>query len=737
MAEEGIKVENIKDIAAAIGKSVASNLAKGDKNAAVLGKERARETAKEMSDFKDILLDIRKSLSGSVADAAAKDKKSGGLIAGILGGVGKGIGAIAKSIMKVGPRFIIGMASLGAGLVAFMVALGGGAKIAEMVGIDGESLKKLVSNTFGAFRGIDLAFMSLIIGAAMGIAKLKISKVGVALGMGAIGMGIAAFVLGILAAEGFAKIGDLIALDGSNLAKLMTNVFGAFKGIEVKDLALILAGAVVLDKVPGGKGGVMRGMLAIGGGVASFVLGILAAEGFAKLGDLIGLDGGNLNTLLSNFFSAFKGISIEALGVMLVAAGAIGIAGVAGAKAAVIGMGAIGAGVAAFTIGLLVGEGAAKLGSMLGLDGSNLATLMTNLGTGIGGFIGGIGKGMFKQLEELDADKLTQLGTGISGIGRGIADFAKGKILGVIGNVMGALGSIFGGESPIDTIIRISKDKDIDAPRLAELGAAIGPLGEGLASFSGFELKGGFFSGETDLEGFVNAIAKIGSSDVKIDAGRIKTIGDAMKPLSDGMAGFSGLDIGQLVGAPTTGFGKTELELFFLSLSGDAIKEIDTAAVIRVSPAITKLATGMKSFGGIDMDAITGGVGEDNLGKFFEGMAQAENRIKDPNKLVKLAPGVDALGKAMQSWVGVDGDQITSAVEAIGEMSPQQIAKMEATVGMLAGSQVMGRSGASNINITNVDASSQTQNNMNRSQTISVSGEDPHNRNSTLQTQQG
>ena len=30
---------------------------------------------------------------------------------------------------------------------------------------------------------------------------------------------------------------------------------------------------------------------------------------------------------------------------------------------------------------------------------------MTNLGTGIGGFIGGIGKGMFKQLEELEADK--------------------------------------------------------------------------------------------------------------------------------------------------------------------------------------------------------------------------------------------------------------------------------------------------------------------------------------------
>ena len=61
MAEEGIKVENVKDIAAAIGKAVASNLAKGDKNAKVLKKEGDRETAKQMDDFKDILLDIKKS----------------------------------------------------------------------------------------------------------------------------------------------------------------------------------------------------------------------------------------------------------------------------------------------------------------------------------------------------------------------------------------------------------------------------------------------------------------------------------------------------------------------------------------------------------------------------------------------------------------------------------------------------------------------------------------------------
>ena len=146
----------------------------------------------------------------------------------------------------------------------------------------------------------------------------------------------------------------------------------------------------------------------------------------------------------------------------------------------------------------------------------------------------------------------------------------------------------------------------------------------------------------------------------------------------------------------------------------------------------------MKSFAGIDMDAITGGMGEDNLGKFFKGLAQAENRIKDPNKLAKLAPGVDALGKAMQSWVGVDGDQISDAVEAISELTPSQIKKMEATVGMLAGSQIMARQGSGQtFNVTQVDASTNSNTNLTRKTDINVGADDPHNQNATLKAFSG
>ena len=75
----------------------------------------------------------------------------------------------------------------------------------------------------------------------------------------------------------------------------------------------------------------------------------------------------------------------------------------------------------------------------------------------------------------------------------------------------------------------------------------------------------------------------------------------------------------------------------------------------------------MKSFAGIDMDAITGGMGEDNLEKFFEGMATAAKEIKDLNKLVNAAVGIKALGEAMQSFKGIDGDQINKALEAVVE----------------------------------------------------------------------
>jgi len=552
--------------------------------------ERENEAARDAKASKEIQQDILATLKAGVGGATQADKKQGGLISGLLGGLGAGIGAIGKAVSKIGPKFVLGMASLGLGIVAFMVGLGGGAAIAQYAGLDGEGLKTLVGNTFGAFSGTDLVAVGAIIGAAMALEKFKISKVGVMLGMGAIGGGIAAFTLGILLADGFSSLGALIGLDGGSLKKLISNFFGAFTGpAQVTALGVILAAGAVIGKTQS-EVAVISGMAALGGGIAAFTVGLLAADAVAAVGQMIGLDGGSLKVLLGN------------------------------------------------------------------------------LGEGIGNFVGGIGKGVFKQLQDLDAEKLKELGIGIGGIGLGIAAFSAAKIIGGVGAVVDGLSSFFGAESPIDTIVRLSKDKSIDPVHLAAIGEAIGPLGRGIAAFSGFEVNSGFFTGETDLEKFIVAISRIGDSDVNINTEKIKNLGQALEPLGKGMSGFANVDIDKIV--DTSVFGKSTLEVFFGLLSSKAIGVVASKDQMQpVAEGITLMGTAMKTFVGIDMAAIVGNNWtpgkETSMEAFFGSMILATDKIKNPKQLQNVAIGVRALGEAMQTFKGIDGDQINTALESV------------------------------------------------------------------------
>ena len=76
------------------------------------------------------------------------DKKTGGLIAGLLGGLGTGLGALGTGIGKLGVGFGKGMAALGAGIAGFMLAIGGAAFVLEYAKVDGEAMKKLIQNFF-------------------------------------------------------------------------------------------------------------------------------------------------------------------------------------------------------------------------------------------------------------------------------------------------------------------------------------------------------------------------------------------------------------------------------------------------------------------------------------------------------------------------------------------------------------------------------------------------------------
>ena len=772
--------------------------------------EAASEAARDAKASVQIQKDILATLKAGVGGAAQKDKKQGGLIAGLLGGIGAGIGSIGKAVSSIGPKFILGMGSIALGIGAFLLGLGGAAKIAELAGFDGKSLKALVENTIGAFSGTDLIVLAAVMGAAMLMDKTKVSKVGVILGMGAIGAGIGTFLLAlggagkiaelsgfdgkalkglventigafsgtdllvmgtilaaamlldkakttkagvvlgmtaigagiggfILALGGAGKIAELAGFDGKALNALVKNIFGAFSGTDLVVMASIIAAAVGLEKTKttkagvilgmgaigagigtfvlalGGAGkigelagfdgkalktlventigafsgtdmvvmaaiiaaamgiekakaskvGVVLGMGAIGAGIAAFTLGILLADGFSSIGALLGLDGKSLKTLLGNFFEAFQTVGVAPL-VALITAGALAGAIPGGELAVVKGMTAIGAGIAGFSIGLLAAEGLATLGKMIGLDGSSLKVLLGNLGEGIGNFVGGIGKGVFKQLEGLDADKLVQLGKGIAGIGIGIAAFGAGTAVGVVGGVVGALGSFFGVKSPIDTIIELSKDKNIDAKRLAELGGALEPLGKGLAAFSGFSMSGGMI-GDSDLESFIKVIAKIGDSKIKINADNLNNLAIGLGPFGKAMSGFSGVDIAKIVDEST--FGKSTLEVFFDLLSSEKLGQMASPAEMqKVADGLTPLGKAMDTFSGLDMASIVGNNWtpgkETSLESFFGSLTIATEKIKNPQQLQNVAIGVRALGEAMQSFKGIDADAISVAMES-------------------------------------------------------------------------
>ena len=201
--------------------------------------------------------------------------------------------------------------------------MGGAGKIAEFIGVDGSSINTLVSNVFGAFTGVDLVAMGALIAAGIVVGKIKGGETAVLTGMTAIGAGIGGFFVGILLADGLAKLASMIKLDGSSLATLITNFTTAFTGTDGAGIetlgALIVAGSLIgITKT---QTALISGMGAVGAGIAAFAAGLVAADAVAGLGKWLGLKGENIKKLMGNFTAAMEGqdgAGLKALGLLIV-----------------------------------------------------------------------------------------------------------------------------------------------------------------------------------------------------------------------------------------------------------------------------------------------------------------------------------------------------------------------------------------------------------------------------------
>jgi len=372
--------------------------------------------------------------------------------------------AVLGSIMAIGvvggTRAAKGLGTMGAGISAFLAGLVIGDALlgagSNMGWLDlnftsmGKAMQGFSDMIMNLSTEAQVALGALLVsGAVSGLVGKKPTDVG--MGIAAFGAGISGFFIGL--AVGDAAMGWLSS-DFSNIAKAVKGFDEAIGNLTTKStvaLGLLLGAGAIFGKVTSKEtqGKIILGIGAISLGIAAFFTGFAAADFVAaNVGD-----GGSIVNLVKNFADAVGALddrALTALGALLATGAVFGAVpgGLAVAGTAAIGMGVIGAGIAAFFVAF---DGMAKLGAVLGADGSATKKLVTNMIDGI------------KPLQELDGEKLLPVAKVLPDIGDGIAKFFGGEMMGKLSetatDIAGFIKGIFGfgeedpGKSRIEKLV--------------------------------------------------------------------------------------------------------------------------------------------------------------------------------------------------------------------------------------------------------------------------------------------
>jgi len=340
---------------------------------------------------------------------------------------------LAAATFGGGIKSALGMGVMGAGISAFFLGLLAGEKVTDLVtmkdGANFDSFKGLTASFSDAIKPLDkqssIALAGLLVaGGVVGYAAGNFKTVAlVAAGMGAMGAGIGGFFAGLGAG---AQIGSFMT-EGFNKLPSMVGAFAdSVNVLKEKDAGEALAGVLGAGGVVGAftkfgtQAKIITGMTALGAGISGFFLGF---DTLSSLGGAVGADGSNAKTIITNFadgINAFDNASLATLGVLLATGG---ILGPAGSLYAAAGMTALGAGVAGF---FLAFETLTGLAGVLGADGSNTKTLLSNFADGV------------NELANipLSGKEIVDLGAGMGAIGLGMAALLGTDGLGGLKNVV-------------------------------------------------------------------------------------------------------------------------------------------------------------------------------------------------------------------------------------------------------------------------------------------------------------
>jgi hypothetical protein len=338
-----------------------------------------------------------------------------------------------------------GLAFMGIGISAFLMGLLAGDAV-----ISGMKSMGWVDMKFGGMKAALEGFSSMIMGlsteAQVALGAMLVSgavaglvaknPLDIGIGMTAMGAGISGFLVGL--AVGDATL-SWLGTDYTGLTKAVKafdESIGSLTAKSAAALTVLLGAGAIFGKITSKKmqANMVLGIGALSLGIAAFFTGFAGADFVAaNVGD-----GGSIKNLVKNFGDAIGSLeptSLKALGGLLAVGAVFGAApgGLMIAGKAAIGMGVIGAGIAAFFVAF---DGMAKLGGILGADGSATKTLVNNMVAGI------------KPLEDMDGEKLAGAAKVLPDIGEGISKFFGAEMMGKLSDtatdIAGFVQNIFG-----------------------------------------------------------------------------------------------------------------------------------------------------------------------------------------------------------------------------------------------------------------------------------------------------
>ena len=439
------------------------------------------------------------------------------LVAGTaLGFAGKG--AVLKATM--------GIAALSAGIGGFFVGLALADTLVEGLdyltgAADLGNIKKVIDSIGGIISGLDettLASLGLLIGTGVALGTISRSPLKAGLAVATLGAGIGGFFVGLaLSDAGMSYLNsDFTAI--ANATAGFSNAIDNLSTEALATLGVLLAAGGLLGSVTSvaTQTKMVLGIGALSLGIAAFFAGFSAADFVAaNVGD-----GSNVVTLMSNFSAAVGALDTNALTALTVLLGAGALFGATGlAGPAAIGMGLIGAGIAAF---FLAFEGLAAIGDVIGLDGSNTKKLIGNMVDGV------------KRLNEIDGKNLNEVVGPLALVGPAILAFMGSKGLG--GLVSGTIGAAKDGFNYLKSFF---VDPGPKGPTLIE---SMIDLLKPLEDFDASNIQG-FIDTSNALTNFINNDYRKGADDFEYFVNKVAGLAPVLEGAIFGGMSVDGIEV--------------------------------------------------------------------------------------------------------------------------------------------------------------------------------------------------